>query len=670
MTIKKNDIGELRKFIPLLPSGSWTKLRLLIKETYDWSPKEVADRFREASLKVLDPSHKADWKAVCHVCADLVEQGWKFYLHESDMYVKPPSFNRHEGESVEDVKARIRSGLKLFRDRQLNEPSVRSFLRKMQCPQKTPNLGKSISDLIDVGRDLAAQFREVVKLSNEEQLDHLKKIIDPAIEVCRPGDRDEVTGMRLLDIWRYMRHTWSLEFRPMPARKFPLLIRNNARPNRPIIGIAMLASPTIRLGPRDVWIGWDSESFRKHLNDGSFSPKKAANVLERSISNAIQLIRYDDLASNDEVKRPTNNVVLRLEQRAQGEELRRRVELAEMGSRVELRRMPVTENGKTDWLKASSRSLFVKKRASSLEKLLRARMMFQFAGLRKDPESALMKLFASREGYSAIETALAETRKRALASQVADVSVCGAIAPYNVLLAGKLVALVLASKEVRTLYRDRYKNQASEIASQLAGRPVSRSSDLLVLTTMSLYGIASSQYNRIRLSREKYEDLGQDLVWEDLQLSSGFGTAHLSNSTVKALLDVSIERHGIRRINQLFGEGSSPRLRQIREGLNVLGIHSENVLNHATPRRIYACELIPGGREYLLGVRSGYIPRRGPSIRQIGEVWRRRWLLGRIQREETLRHLETLGPESVQVSLRTDEDDCQHQLSLPLVSEN
>ena len=42
---------------------------------------------------------------------------------------------------------------------------------------------------------------------------------------------------------------------------------------------------------------------------------------------------------------------------------------------------------------------------------------------------------------------LTEIRKVGLASQVLDVSVCGAVHPYTELLGGKLVALVLSLEE-------------------------------------------------------------------------------------------------------------------------------------------------------------------------------------------------------------------------------
>ena len=119
---------------------------------------------------------------------------------------------------------------------------------------------------------------------------------------------------------------------------------------------------------------------------------------------------------------------------------------------------------------------------------------------------------------------------------------CGAVAPYTEILGGKLVTALVTSKETRSLYRRRYGNQVSEIASQLAGRPITRSAELAILTTTSLYGVSSSQYNRLVLRPEHCSSLTHEIRWEDLGLSAGFGTAHMSLSTSESLLEVAIER--------------------------------------------------------------------------------------------------------------------------------
>jgi hypothetical protein len=113
------------------------------------------------------------------------------------------------------------------------------------------------------------------------------------------------------------------------------------------------------------------------------------------------------------------------------------------------------------------------------------------------------------------------------------------------------------------------------------------------------------------------------------------GRFHLSNDTVRLLRTLSEQEHKARRINNRFGEGTSPRLRQVREGLEVLGIASDDVLNHATPRLFYACELDPDARLRLMGLKKG-APPPAPGLSAIAEGWRRRWLLARVRRPDVL----------------------------------
>ena len=157
--------------------------------------------------------------------------------------------------------------------------------------------------------------------------------------------------------------------------------------------------------------------------------------------------------------------------------------------------------------------------------------MLKGADLVGEPAAGLERLFATRSGQRALDIALAEFRKAGLSSEVADVSICGAVHPYNELLGGKLVALLLTSQEVRDAYARRYGGQTSVIASQMAGRAISKPADLKILTTTSLYGVGSSQYNRpdplaaadhpeLRATTCKWGAIGKSLT-------GGFGTLHL-----------------------------------------------------------------------------------------------------------------------------------------------
>jgi hypothetical protein len=188
----------------------------------------------------------------------------------------------------------------------------------------------------------------------------------------------------------------------------------------------------------------------------------------------------------------------------------------------------------------------------------------------------------------------------------------------------------------------------------MAGRAISKPADLCVLTTTSLYGVGSSQYNRLGLRAAEHEGLTHDLRWDSIGRSKtgGFGTLHLGQDTAQALRQMAQSLHASRRVNNRFGEGTSPRLRQIREGLDALGISSDSILHHATPRLFYACELGAGSRNSLMGLDQ--IETQPASAAAISAAWRRRWLDGRVRRDATIAALEALGPKSVQRSLDTE----------------
>jgi hypothetical protein len=99
-------------------------------------------------------------------------------------------------------------------------------------------------------------------------------------------------------------------------------------------------------------------------------------------------------------------------------------------------------------------------------------------------------------------------------------------------------------------------------------------------------------------------------------------------------------------------------------GLEVLGIASDDVLNHAMPRLFYACELDPDARLRLMGLKKGSPPR-APSLAAIAEGWRRRWLLARIRRPDMLAALAVSGPGVVHNELvKAEPEEVPDQLVL------
>lgn len=656
--------GRQRTISPTLDPAAQIQLLNVFKIQDESAVSDFASALRKLAREWIDDMPSLELRATSLLVADLSEQGWRIDLSGDSIVFEPPGLAR-DGSDLDQVKARVRRALEVGRDRQLREPSVRAFIARMERGIPGPHGRRTVLDVIDDGSKLAGMLEKVQQRPEAERPQALKAVVDPVIEICEAGARCADTGLRLIDIWRYFRHTWSHEYRSIPGRQMMVLIRNAARPMRPVIGIAMLASPVMRLSARDEWIGWLRPAAEVLVRSRQWRPAAFARALVEMLDASVAGLRWDDLATADEIEAPTEAIVFRLEQKAYGAAHQRDAALREAWGEAQnggATNRPGSPKGPledVDWRAASEDLLFVRKRAESLAELLYAKMVlweYDLEGRRASTE--VERLFAEKRGQRAIDIALTEFRKAGLSSRIADVSVCGAVHPYNELLGGKLVTLLLCSQDLRDAYARRYGGQISVIASQMAGRPVRKPADLRVLTTTSLYGTGSSQYNRLTLRASEHPGIQYDLRWSAIgrSLTGGYGTLHLSQETVQALRTIGERRHVARRVNNRFGEGTSPRLRQIREGLDALGVESDQVLHHATPRIFYGCELEPGARASLLQATSAPA-RQAPMVGAIAEAWRRRWLLGRIDNPEVDlgRRMEGLGPHSVQAVFRPNE---------------
>lgn len=647
----KEDVGgsdapaatDLRTVTPDLPKHVLVKLSAFIEVKRRQGREQLGAALRRLHTLWHDEAWSLELRAVALLLADLLDQGWDISAEDNAIHLQPPGL-RLVGETADQAKERLRRALQTGRDRQLGDPGVQKFLGRMHRIVPRGAVRSSIADVIDDGANLAASLQPFAGLPPAEAADRLKTVIDPVIEVCDEDSKCSVTGLRLIDIWRYFRHTWSLEYRSTPGRQMAILIRNAARPKRPVIGIAMLASPVVRMRVRDDWIGWNPEPFIARLCDGTWDVELALRALVSRIERSISDIRWDDLLSPDELAFPTERTILRLEQRSAGAALARLRQLEAAYSVAEQANESVRSQRDAankvspehmDWRAASEDPLFLRKRTETLGQLLDAKRTFQSLNWTRGGQALLDALVQHPNGLRTLSTALAEVRKGGLSSQVADVSVCGAVVPYNHLLGGKLVALLMTSQEVRDAYRSRYADQVSIISSQMAGRAIYRPAELKVLTTTSLYGNGSSQYNRLRLRASDFPVLEHDVAWQELAKTAGYGTVHLAPTTVRVLREVSERMYRARRVNHRFGEGASPRLRQIREAVEVLGIDASSVLHHATPRIFYGCELHPGAVDELIGMNPP-TERHTHSASVIASLWRQRWLTARIQSDAVL----------------------------------
>jgi hypothetical protein len=248
--------------------------------------------------------------------------------------------------------------------------------------------------------------------------------------------------------------------------------------------------------------------------------------------------------------------------------------------------------------------------------------------------AGLRRLVSDSAGRRAIEILLRAAKSQHVGIDMLDITICGAIPPYNPILGGKLVALLLCSPEIVQAYKQRYKNTASVIASSMAGRNIKRRHNLVLLGTTSLYGERLNQYHRVQIpagiagSKDaiRYTYLGE---------SSGFGSSHLCRETVQELELLIAQSSRGRRVNSIFGEGVSPRLRKIRDGLDMLGFQSDVVLKHGNSRLVYGVTLASNFRQILIGLadtpRYALPQTRRKSVSDlIAQYWGDRWLSSRL----------------------------------------
>ena len=396
-----------------------------------------------------------------------------------------------------------------------------------------------------------------------------------------------------MDIWRYFRHTWANPYRSVPGRSLMILVRDAAVESHPIIGIAALASSAVQIGVRDEWISWSPEEFVAELAHSAQSRhvQWLVNLVEEGIAQIYQDDLLDPAVSpltRQSIGAPTPESIDWLEAYSR----RQREEHQRLADAEEHKRAASDPHGWDNdrWRRQAETPLFRSKRAEILAVLLRARVALGKPG---DALTAggLQTLLRSPEKRRTLR-ARRWAKSERVGIAMADISVCGAVAPYAALLGGKLVAMLLVSPEVVLAYQDRYAGAESVIASSMAGRAIVRPADLVLLGTTSLYGTEPTQYTRISVPSEAVRgQQGEPVRYRLLGRTEGYGTLQFSSETVDALATLLSQSEGGQRVHSIFGEGVNPRLRKIREGLDRLALPSDILLTHGSARLVYGVAL-------------------------------------------------------------------------------
>jgi hypothetical protein len=577
------------KFISIsLPSGTrhveregFLRLcKALAATTLDRS--EAIDRtYWFAQAKLGDLYNQPILAAAAHTLIDLLDQGWLLTDYKHGPLLTPPS--SHADPDIEKVRVRRQEHLR--RDPQLRKPSVRRFVEGMEKPREHRGRLVSVFSLMRDGRELADAL---------EHEPHPETVIRPYIQIV-DGEKCELTGFALHDIWRYFRHTWSNAYFTVPGRSMPILIRDAATPHHAVIGLAAISSPVVQIAERDQWIGWDTDTFLESVR--AKPTDEIAVWLTERIDGQLSEIYLDDLLRDaviqpTDLRHPTPDVIALL--RADAERHRQKHHRSPLHA--------VRQIEQDSWQERALTPLFRSKRASVLAETLEiASVLGPY--LRPTPTAeGLKEALKDTKARTQIRRLMRRARGERVGTVIADLTVCGAVAPYSALAAGKLVGALAVSPKVVAAYRAKYA-RPSEIASSIAGRPIERESRLSFISTTSLYGSGSSQYNRLRWPADVMGGPQDEQIrFQELGRSRSFGTSQFTDETVEALVRLSRLKGATVRVNSLFGEGVSPRLRKVRLGLAALGWPTNELLKHGRERIVYGVRLVENLREYSLGI--------------------------------------------------------------------
>lgn len=197
-------------------------------------------------------------------------------------------------------------------------------------------------------------------------------------------------------------------------------------------------------------------------------------------------------------------------------------------------------------------------------------------------------------------------------NHVMDAFVLGAVPPYSFLLCGKLIAMLVASDEVRKAFKRKYDGTRSLIKRKIHdGR-------LAMITTTSALG-RSSIYNRLRLDGR--------LLYHSVGFTMGSGEFHFSNGLYSFISEFAV-KHCIPTAKKTrWGIGFRNRREIIKKCLPAIGLSSE-WLYHGIEREVFVIPLARNSREFLRGEheRLGWF---NQSTDDIFEYFRDRWMMPR-----------------------------------------
>lgn len=574
---------------------------------------------------VVNLEQRKRYRAVWYLFRDLIRASWTAEFKDGILYMWLSEASSSQESSAKEAKDLVRSWMSESRHERIVASS--DFISRVETATVTK---KPVTELIADGNELANRLASV-----KEGLLPVTEAVKPYLQLVTdsgPSSVDKYTNQRIADIWRYFRMTWATPAENTPGRTMQYLIRDAAHPMHAVMGLASLENCAVAIACRDEFIGWTPNAVLEAIECGLISPLDAYQKLISYLIDGIESIDTSDLCSSADIQNPSAALIEQLNSIKNEAENQRAVLISGGADSKEGNSETTGDIARSE---ESVRLLYTQKRADQLAKNLSALIVLRQA-ITRPSFSAEWKAICEEEAVlSAIRTALTVQKSKHIGTSMLELNVCGAIPPYNEILGGKLVALLATSPQVIHDYKERYTGRRSEIASKLKGEDISRPADLVYVGTTSLYSVGSSQYNRLKMPAQAISSK-MDIKWEKLGYTTGFGTLHISKATTLCLKEAMGANA---KVNHVFGEGPSPKMRllsaSIRELLETSHDETKEFSKHAMSRIVYGAKIACNTSAYLLGFDQSPdfcmdVDNYNDGTNNIIRFWQERWLANRL----------------------------------------
>ena len=613
------------------------------------------------------------YEASIRVLLDLIRLGWDIREEGFGIAYFAPKVPT-QGLTPEEIlqeKRRTRESFRPVLEAQLHSEPVVSFIRRMEAPaakSKKEPVTCLIADGKEVhGRIIKAQKKTLPQLA-----------VEPYLQLVESDKIDEFTGHSLRDVWRYFRFSWSVPQFPIPGRQLLYLVRDKAHPCNAIMGIIGLNNSPMQLGvARENHLRWNFDSLRQQLISKTSNELHDEWVwMSSQIDATLTEVDSTSLVSAKEIKSPSEAIIVRLKHEAErfsqlrNEALQASAEKEESepanndaedgyaGPPVSEEMLNLEEKVTDRNLQRARKYLVSRKRASLLAKLLHAKMVLNLHKQSLTTPGEIASALGKESIQTTLNTVLRSLKSRYAGANMLEITTCGAIAPYNHLLSGKLASLLLFSPQVAADYRRLYR-KPSIIASQIKNSRVQRSNELVYLGTSSLYIQGSSQYHRLRLPAGLISSDQPELCYKKIGQTSGYGTLQFSDETREAVEKNLEFKKRFSDVNSIFGEGPSPKLRKLVDGLKKLGFPPDSLMRHHRPRLLYSVCLCDEAIQFLNAKPCELPPyvqhpeKFTDATQKIVDYWQTRWFASRLKHQPSVITLSTTRPWKISDKLST-----------------